>query len=812
MGKFKVILLVLGTFVVATDSYGQLQACPANINYATGDLSYWAAQTGLVGHNTQTYPAPNAGVAIIPEYTIGTTGIEVISSPGVDLYGSFPTIPTINGYAYNYSVKIGSTATSYDLRASSGGGGSTPGGFTRAISYVINVPAGSPSVPYTMTYAYAMVLENGTHNSSVQPLFKATLQTKDSIISCASPQYYLPTFGNTSGNGTGATLDSATAIANGFSNSPVAFLSHSGNNGTGSGTLLYDVWTKGWTEVTFDLSPYRGQQVTLTFEADNCTPGAHFAYAYVALRNLCAGLKISGDSVTCANSPATYSVPSLGDAIYDWQVPQGWTILSGASSNIIQVTPGANKGYIVAHELNGCANLRDSLFVSTRPPTVAGAVMSSTTVCSGSNSTLLHLNGQTGSILKWLYSTDGTNWNSINNTTPSYAGINLTTTTQYKALVQNGGGCSIDSSAPATIVVDSRSKGGAISPNYSYICTNQPLGGLLTLAGSNGSIVNWQSSTDSSQWKSFVPPNSSNTYTVNTLNTTTWYRGIVKNGVCPADTSAVAAMHFTTTPYPQATIDPALSSICYGASTTLHATITIGSSYTWAPPLGNVSNGSITSVPYTINAPAAPLQNTSYVLGVTNAGCPNILRDTFQVLVAPKIVVNAGKDTAILAGQPVYLSATTNDPTVNQYLWTPSAGLSATDIFNPVALLSAGEGNSITYLVKATNATGCVGQDDITIRIFTTGADIFVPTAFTPNGDGRNDKGRPVCVGIKQLNYFRIYNRWGEMVFQTTNMEEGWDGVYNGRSQGTGTFVYLAEGIDLTGKRIFRKGTITLIR
>ena len=83
-------------------------------------------------------------------------------------------IPTINGYAYGYSVKIGSPATSFDLHSTS----PNPGGFTRAITYTINVPAGPVTVPYTMTYAYAMVLENGTHNSNEQPLFKAILKTR----------------------------------------------------------------------------------------------------------------------------------------------------------------------------------------------------------------------------------------------------------------------------------------------------------------------------------------------------------------------------------------------------------------------------------------------------------------------------------------------------------------------------------------------------------------------------------------------------------------------------------------------------------
>ncbi|MEJ0105301.1 MAG: hypothetical protein WDO19_23290 [Bacteroidota bacterium] len=101
--------------------------------------------------------------------------------------------------------------------------------------------------------------------------FKATLTTSTGIITCASPSYYLPTLNNaTQGTGqgrTGATLDTAAALANGFKLSPVLFLSHAGQQGN-NGTLLQDVWTKDWTEVTFDLSPYRGQQVTLTFESD----------------------------------------------------------------------------------------------------------------------------------------------------------------------------------------------------------------------------------------------------------------------------------------------------------------------------------------------------------------------------------------------------------------------------------------------------------------------------------------------------------------------------------------------------------------
>src|SRR3954466_2029007 len=165
--------------------WSQDQTCPFNINFSSGSLTSWTAKTGLVRGPSNTYPAPNTGVSAIPEYSISTTGVQVITTSSFDPFGNFSTIPVLNGYAYGYSIKIGSTATSWDLHS----GSREPGGFTRAITYTIDVPPGPTTTPYTMTYAYAMVLENGTHNSVNQPLFKATLSTPAGIIACASPSY-----------------------------------------------------------------------------------------------------------------------------------------------------------------------------------------------------------------------------------------------------------------------------------------------------------------------------------------------------------------------------------------------------------------------------------------------------------------------------------------------------------------------------------------------------------------------------------------------------------------------------------------------
>jgi len=152
-----------------------------------------------------------------------------------------------------------------------------------------------------------------------------------------------------------------------------------------------------------------------------------------------------------------------------------------------------------------------------------------------------------------------------------------------------------------------------------------------------------------------------------------------------------------------------------------------------------------------------------------------------------------------------------SDSTVNAYSWSPATGLNNSAIADPIATLGAGI-DSINYKVTATNSTGCFGVDYILVRVYKSKPDILVPSAFTPNGDGKNDIIRPILLGISKLNYFRVYNRWGQLLFNTSEFNKGWDGNINGAAQQSGTYVYMTEGVDYLGNTIFRKGTIVLIR
>lgn len=276
---------------------------------------------------------------------------------------------------------------------------------------------------------------------------------------------------------------------------------------------------------------------------------------------------------------------------------------------------------------------------------------------------------------------------------------------------------------------------------------------------------------------------------------TTRYFVTANLGLCQDTTSVLIRV----APYPVANADDG-STICYGDKVQLHASY-VGTGYSWSPT-------NSLQYPNTLNPVAGPQKTTPYIFTAFSSGiCPKPKSDTAWVIVRPQIKAFAGNDTAVTALQPLQLNATGG----TYYTWTPSLGLSATNIGNPIAILPYTI-DSIIYKVRVSDSAGCFGDDDIKVIVFKTGPDIFIPTGFTPNGDGTNEIAMPVLVGMKELTYFRIYNRWGQMVYSTSEIGKGWDGTFGGKPQPSGTYVFAAQAVDYTGKPVFRKGTIVLIR
>ena len=192
---------------------------------------------------------------------------------------------------------------------------------------------------------------------------------------------------------------------------------------------------------------------------------------------------------------------------------------------------------------------------------------------------------------------------------------------------------------------------------------------------------------------------------------------------------------------------------------------------------------------------------TSSLFAVSETGC---VSDTVKKnIVINKVYPFAGNDTIIATGQPLQLNA--SGGTV--YSWQPATGLNDTNIDNPIAVLQKDQ----VYVVSIRNDDGCEGRDTIRIKVYK-GPDLYVPSAFTPDHNGLNDVFRVTAPGFKQLDYFRVYDRWGKLVFETREISKGWDGTLHGVEQSTGVYVWIVKGIDYRNKSLFKKGTVTLIR
>jgi hypothetical protein len=272
---------------------------------------------------------------------------------------------------------------------------------------------------------------------------------------------------------------------------------------------------------------------------------------------------------------------------------------------------------------------------------------------------------------------------------------------------------------------------------------------------------------------------------------TTTYSVVASIGKCNARDEVTVI----TIPYPIANAGND-TIVCYADSASLHASI-VGSRFSWSP-ISTLSNPSV------LNPIATPKSTTTYTLRAYDTlGCPKPGISDVKVTVRPKINAFAGNDTSIVVGQPLKLTGTG----APAFQWSPGAGLDQRDISGPVARIN----DDATYIMRAYTEEGCEAFDTINIKVFKTLPDIFVPNAFNPSGT-KNMVFRPIPVGISSLTYFRVYNRWGQMVFQTTQTGKGWDGTVGGKLQSSGTYVWMVSGIDYTGRTVTKTGTAVLIR
>ncbi len=196
-------------------------------------------------------------------------------------------------------------------------------------------------------------------------------------------------------------------------------------------------------------------------------------------------------------------------------------------------------------------------------------------------------------------------------------------------------------------------------------------------------------------------------------------------------------------------------------------------------------------------------QSGSYYAVLSKQGCTtSTAKQTVYIETAkPGIVYPV---MYIVANTSVPLSARTFGDSVR---WLPPTFLNSPTSFKPLFYGAQDQ----SYAISIQTPAGCLTVDSQTVKIVNK-ADIYVPSAFTPNFDGHNDVLRPILFGMRELRYFRVYNRWGELIYESHSMNTGWDGTFHGTFLANQTVVWVAEGIGMDGKTYLRKGTSVCIK
>ena len=196
-------------------------------------------------------------------------------------------------------------------------------------------------------------------------------------------------------------------------------------------------------------------------------------------------------------------------------------------------------------------------------------------------------------------------------------------------------------------------------------------------------------------------------------------------------------------------------------------------------------------------------------VATNSSGCRDTAIKKVIVNLLPTSVMQ--DSITILAGNPVTLPITYS-PKVNAYLWGPSAGLSCITCPKPDAVPKF----TTTYSVLYTDSVGCKNKDTIQVNVLCKDANLFMPNTFSPNDDGRNDVFYPRGTGIYSVRILRVFNRWGELVFEKANFPAnnasfGWNGIFKGAKPIQDVYIFQVEVYCENGQLIKQEGDIALI-
>ncbi|HSU26848.1 MAG TPA: gliding motility-associated C-terminal domain-containing protein [Chitinophagaceae bacterium] len=456
--------------------------------------------------------------------------------------------------------------------------------------------------------------------------------------------------------------------------------------------------------------------------------------------------------------------PAGGTGPYQYSIDGGVSWQPGNAFNV-----GAGNYNVTIRDNNNCTLTQP---VTISQPAILSASASTTAAsCNGGPDGSITVTASGGNS-SYQYSTNGTTYQASN--------VFNVLAGNYTVTVKDNLGCT--TTVNATVGLTSNL---AFTPMTDVTICEGTSTALQLI--SNANVYSWSPSSSLNNSAVFNP--------VANPTTTTQYYVTATLGSCSLNDTVI--VNVNPAPIPNAGSDGA---ICYGQIFQLQGSG--GTSFSWAPSTYLNS----TNIPDPVSIPDRTI---TYTLSVIDAnGCSSLVSDDVVVDVTQPIhVTTLPYDTIGYPGDQFQLSAIA---IATSFVWSPATGLDNPNIANPIVTVQD-IGGDMLYRVTASTAAGCKGEGFVRLRVYT-GPDLYVPTGFTPNQDGLNDTFFPFPVGIQKLNYFRVYNRWGQLIYFTSTLSQGWDGKYAGKDQASGAYVWMVQGVTKDGRIITKKGTIMLIR
>ncbi|MGC4037489.1 MAG: PKD domain-containing protein [Chitinophagaceae bacterium] len=489
-----------------------------------------------------------------------------------------------------------------------------------------------------------------------------------------------------------------------------------------------------------------------------------------------------GNGGKCAPALVNFTNTSSNYTRVVWDFGDGFTLENQNYPSHIYTAPGKYIVTLYVYGFNGLAGtFKDSVNIGSSAASIHTDVL---TGCEGQQ-VKLNAPVHAGNInYTWDFG-DGT----LINTTDSFAVNNYLSAGEYipSLISTDANGCSSSVSLNDTIVINPAPT-ISISPESAVVCK----GVSVQLQADGADSYTWSPANGLNNINSSTPvaaPANTTTYTV---------EGKDNIGCTGSNTITVTVPQpFTLSLTPDA-------AICVGDQ----VQITAGgaTSYTWINAIDGLSNTQIS------NPVASPSVTTDYtVIGSDAYQCYN---DTgfVKVTVYPLPTVNAGPDIEAIIGSDIQLNAITSSDVINLE-WSPVDYLSCTNCASTVSRPRA----PVDYTITVKNEHNCIAKDDVKITVACAGGQVYIPSAFSPNNDGKNDRFVILGNGVRIVKSLRIYNRWGNLVFEKKEFYPGdtggaWDGMYKGIEAPVGSYVYIAEMECNANETFVRKGTVTLVR